>query len=147
MWLPIIYRTIFLRISTQPRSPAWMFPARELDKQRVVSVIRDTRENGVKHVSSIILCFHNLAYFDKAAWSWYILHKMSSYLTALTRGILLWLAWISAVSSVAYSLSGVSDRGDGLSSGYILVWIYQSELRVCLRECWPLKGWFCWVIS
>ena len=50
---------------TQPRSPAWMFPVSGMDKETVVSVIRET-ENSVKHlpVSSNNLCFIALWFFS-----------------------------------------------------------------------------------
>jgi len=54
LWNHQIYRTAFFDILTQQRPPSSMFPVSRMKKQRVDSVIWDTRENDVKHVSSLV---------------------------------------------------------------------------------------------
>lgn len=52
-----IYRTVFFDFLTQTRPPSSTFSASRMRKTRVSSVIRDTKENDVKHVSSSVTKF------------------------------------------------------------------------------------------
>ena len=52
-----IYRTVFFDILTQLRFPSSMLPLSRMSKTRVDSVIRDTKENDVKLVSSSVTKF------------------------------------------------------------------------------------------